>query len=303
MGAFVANLARLGPQTDKSILDAIFANKEEAIPYLIKLATAEEYWNIEIGKDYSIWAPICAIHILSVIGGKESCNAIEEAIRKYYDDTEDWLTEDMPSVLAALGPDSSDMLERMVKDRNMDIWVRDGTARALLMISKKYPQTRKKAIQILIDAIASEQDTSARTLLLEVLIEFKDKESMPFIKSLFDRKLVDTFDLPYQEVLDVYDGVYDNLNHDIPKDPMHIFNENGNFYWKTNCTMDEHLRNNKVKQYHYDDGYIDAITPPMVEHHNNYRQADTRSSKKIGRNDPCPCRSGKKYKKCCMKIV
>jgi len=22
--------------------------------------------------------------------------------------------------------------------------------------------------------------------------------------------------------------------------------------------------------------------------------------KKIGRNDPCPCNSGKKYKKCCM---
>ncbi len=25
----------------------------------------------------------------------------------------------------------------------------------------------------------------------------------------------------------------------------------------------------------------------------------TRSTKKIGRNDPCPCGSGKKYKKCC----
>jgi SEC-C motif-containing protein len=25
----------------------------------------------------------------------------------------------------------------------------------------------------------------------------------------------------------------------------------------------------------------------------------TRSDTKVGRNDPCPCRSGKKYKKCC----
>lgn len=24
-----------------------------------------------------------------------------------------------------------------------------------------------------------------------------------------------------------------------------------------------------------------------------------RETKKIGRNDPCPCGSGKKYKKCC----
>lgn len=27
----------------------------------------------------------------------------------------------------------------------------------------------------------------------------------------------------------------------------------------------------------------------------------TRSTPKVGRNDPCPCGSGKKYKKCCLK--
>ena len=29
-------------------------------------------------------------------------------------------------------------------------------------------------------------------------------------------------------------------------------------------------------------------------------QPYVRGSKKIGRNDPCPCGSGKKYKQCCM---
>ena len=28
----------------------------------------------------------------------------------------------------------------------------------------------------------------------------------------------------------------------------------------------------------------------------------TGGKKKIGRNDPCPCGSGKKYKKCCGKL-
>ena len=27
--------------------------------------------------------------------------------------------------------------------------------------------------------------------------------------------------------------------------------------------------------------------------------APVRREKKVGRNDPCPCGSGKKYKKCC----
>ena len=32
-----------------------------------------------------------------------------------------------------------------------------------------------------------------------------------------------------------------------------------------------------------------------------YREANIAHSEKIGRNDPCPCGSGKKYKKCCGK--
>ncbi len=31
-----------------------------------------------------------------------------------------------------------------------------------------------------------------------------------------------------------------------------------------------------------------------------YRQSCQAVSKKVGRNDPCPCGSGKKYKNCCM---
>ena len=30
------------------------------------------------------------------------------------------------------------------------------------------------------------------------------------------------------------------------------------------------------------------------------RQTVRRAAKKVGPNDPCPCGSGKKYKKCCM---
>jgi len=29
----------------------------------------------------------------------------------------------------------------------------------------------------------------------------------------------------------------------------------------------------------------------------------TRNGKKVGRNDPCPCGSGKKYKQCCGKLT
>jgi preprotein translocase subunit SecA len=33
------------------------------------------------------------------------------------------------------------------------------------------------------------------------------------------------------------------------------------------------------------------------------RSSSIRKTEKIGRNDPCPCGSGKKYKKCCGKDI
>ena len=32
-----------------------------------------------------------------------------------------------------------------------------------------------------------------------------------------------------------------------------------------------------------------------------YEEEEPPPKKKIGRNDPCPCGSGKKFKKCCMR--
>jgi uncharacterized protein YecA (UPF0149 family) len=35
-------------------------------------------------------------------------------------------------------------------------------------------------------------------------------------------------------------------------------------------------------------------------HHHHAGETFVRTSPKVGRNDPCPCGSGKKHKKCCL---
>ena len=47
------------------------------------------------------------------------------------------------------------------------------------------------------------------------------------------------------------------------------------------------------------DGILDA--DKRIEIRNQYRKDMQAVSTKVGRNDPCPCGSGKKYKKCCGK--
>ena len=46
----------------------------------------------------------------------------------------------------------------------------------------------------------------------------------------------------------------------------------------------------------------EQVATPVIASHGEgeiQKKPVTRSKEKVGRNDPCPCGSGKKYKKCC----
>ena len=48
-------------------------------------------------------------------------------------------------------------------------------------------------------------------------------------------------------------------------------------------------------------GHVSALKTEWDEYRGkNAPSVPTKSSPKIGRNDPCPCGSGQKYKKCCL---
>lgn len=59
-------------------------------------------------------------------------------------------------------------------------------------------------------------------------------------------------------------------------------------------TLDSNNSLNKL-----DVSSLDAATIKRLMDYQN-RKPSVREYKKIGRNDPCPCGSGKKFKNCCM---
>jgi hypothetical protein len=269
--SLVQRLAVRGPETDMETVRSIVARKEETLPHLVRVATEEKYWDTE-SRLFSVWAPICAMHVLSKIGGNKAASAVYSAMRIHYDDTGDWITEDMPYVLAAFGPGGFDTLASMVADSSLDEYVRDGAARALVIISGIYPEIKSRSVEVLKKAITDEGDESARSILADTLAEFKDSDTLPFLEDLFKKELIDTAYIDYETVLDIYAGKFDRLQRHIPRDPLDIFNPGpGNFYRKNNPSPKSKGRNS--------------------------------GKTKVGRNDPCPCGSGRKFKKCCLKMV
>lgn len=64
------------------------------------------------------------------------------------------------------------------------------------------------------------------------------------------------------------------------------------------------FRKDEKGQWYFVDGDSHTHGAGESEHHHHHHtrpQTVVREEPKVGRNDPCPCGSGKKYKKCCAK--
>jgi hypothetical protein len=246
---------------------------------------------------YFPWIPICVIHILSVIGGNQALQSIVKTIKKHYNDTEDWLTEEMSSILAQFGSDAFDTLIEMSRDHHLDIWIREGAIRSLAMIANNNnPEITTKSIPILKDIILEEQNKENRTILLNEFIEFKDKDSIPFVKSLFERKMVNESDVTFDEYIQLLNGEFDYLKNNEIRDPLGIFRESNDYQNKEgiNYKDEEHTFLDSQDDMNISEFY--GETPEETEDSLSHKPI----GKKIGRNEICHCGSGKKYKKCCM---
>lgn len=196
--------------------------------------------------------------------------AINSALVEYYDDSSDWMIEEMPYIVAHMGPDAIRMLTLMLQNSVVDPYIRNGMARALIMIIIKNPETKQQIIQIIKETAQKESDKTIRMFIVNPLLDLRDPDLYQYLKDFIQTGFIadDFCDLEWLDV--VHDG-NDYRNNDItPRDPLDIFSCNSeNFYQKTN-------------------------NPPPPEPYN---------PKSIGRNDACPCGSGKKYKKCCMRKI
>ncbi|NCB41276.1 MAG: hypothetical protein EOM59_01450 [Clostridia bacterium] len=116
----------------------------------------------------------------------------------------------------------------------------------------------------------------------------------------------------FQEMVEKYNadpvifmGFLDGINSSL-KEPLLLdaFDENSEI--KLNITFDKLLYNMFIANadYLYNlEEWEDILTQEEREEiYTSYRRSRTvTKEKKIGRNEPCPCGSGKKYKQCCGK--
>ena len=240
MERLIRELEKSGFVTDANTVAEIVKLGDRAFSSLAKLATGG-----------SKEASTCAVHLLAMLGHYRAQLAINaHLIWQYTDSDDDWITEELPGILARMGPGAVQTLSGLMHHAGADMWVKVGASRALASIAIDHPQEKQRIIESIKKAIKKEKDITTKTWFAESLLGMVDPDLYEYHENLLLSGAIT------DEVSDIYvlEEIYkgDMSSHPTsPRDPLSLF---------------EYYR-----------GWKDPA-----------------------RNDPCPCGSGKKYKKCCM---
>jgi tetratricopeptide (TPR) repeat protein len=230
-----------------------------------------------------------ALFLLKEIKARESLPKILSFLE--YDDEfiDFWIgdhkTETIWQCIYDLGMTNTSLLNQFLKQPGIDAYNKAAVAAALCQMVLHHPERREEILAIysglfsfFSHAAISDNviDTEFIGLAIGDAIDCNLHELLPDIKILYDKRYVAL------GINGDYEDVEEEFNRSIKSSHKRILYDIFNLY--------DHILSTWAG-YKEDDN--DFSGKPNI-----LRQA---VSEKIGRNDPCPCGSGKKYKKCCLK--
>jgi hypothetical protein len=245
-------------------------SRDNAISFLRDILQGDEYW--DHGGPGDGWAPYHVIHILPLIKTTEALELMLETTRDKLEFLDGWITESTPTLLGAFGESAIERLKEWVLDEKLDLYIRGSIATALNVIAHQHPDKQEEITAFLSKLLEDTNDSTFAAFLIDELLSFKDPNFLPQVLKAFEDERIDT---------DVI--TQDNVDW--------VFNlpEKEQSYFKFMRSPLEHFSRENIS-------YLRKISYPEKE------TPAKKTKTKIGRNDPCPCGSGKKYKKCCMKL-
>jgi hypothetical protein len=263
----IMEMVSLGLEVPQELAKEI-ASREDAFYYLERILHDEKYWYR--GGPGDAWTPYHAIHILPLIKTNDALELLLDTMRDKRDALGGWITESTPTLLAAFGESAIERLTEYVLDETLDLYVRSSVATALNVIAHQYPDRKDDIKSFISNLLENTNDQTFAAFLIDELLSFKDPNLLPQVRKAFEDGRIDTEVIRRDDIDWVFNLPEEQQSYSkFKKDPL------------------EHFSKDRIN-------YLRKISYPESQ--------TPMKAKKIGRNDPCPCGSGKKYKKCCMKM-
>jgi len=242
-----------------------FAVNKGEIAELIKLACDMSLYYSELEEEY--WIPIHAWRILCELDVNEAVEPLISMFNEYpEDDYCEYLDIELPEVVARLSKGSHlKILSDLLYDKSKSINARILALRTIELSGRYFDFCASECLDILahcLDNSDHEQRDFNGFIVAAMLHLDRPESKIDSIRKAFNNDIVDLTIVGDLEDVEMELGLRDK--RETPE------------------------RNYRLEKY------------PQLELLNESNKLPPAKKKKLGRNDICPCGSGKKYKKCCI---
>ncbi|HHT9111252.1 MAG TPA: SEC-C metal-binding domain-containing protein [Candidatus Brocadiaceae bacterium] len=273
----------------RQAVDEFIRRGERMIKPLSNIVFEEMNWT----KDRpEFWAPIHAVFILGAIGAQEAVSPLITAIKWSEKYNVDWVFETFPSIFGKIGIPALESLRQCVQDKEQDWYIRTIAIQGLASIALKNPEVADEIFAYINSFCTNIHENmdfrvpAANTLLDFVRSEYKES-LLAFCQEERRYREKEPFPIVAFEAEDV-ERIFSADKKDIA-----LYTRDWlSFYDK------EHIRRRQERWKE------EAKRETAKDYKGEYEEVAEQSVQgipKIGRNSPCPCGSGKKHKKCCMR--
>ncbi len=290
----IRDLAR-GDIFPKAAMAEAGARREEMVPVFVDLVTRLAHQRIPAMKDADVMALIPVFHMLGEWQDPRAYRPLVQMLRRPTMVIDhllgDAVTETSFRVIAGTFDGDLQPVFDAIEDRKADEFVRWSLMSALVLIAQLHPAERlviedyfrtfrQRCPKIPTDVLTGWMDAIA-ALGLEDLSET--------VREAFDQGLIPKEYCDFGHFLEDLEAT---LKEDVsPANRRYqkaLITNAIDELSKWHCYTDEFLAQQKTRKV---DNAL-RVAP--------WTEALTKTPDKLGRNDPCPCGSGKKFKKCCL---
>jgi hypothetical protein len=240
---------------------------EKSIPELIRMATDLDLHNAPHDSP-EVWAPLHAWRALAQLRAQEAAGPLVHLFAQLEDD--DWIPEELPKVFSMIGPEALPTLQAFLADDDVEESRRLSVPQCVVRMAEDHPDARDACLEVLVRQLQKFETNGPELngFLIASLIDLDAASAIGLIREAFAQDHVDLSICGDVEDAEMVLGL--RTSRSTPPPPLHHFG--------SALELDSLA-----------DLYDDSL-PELSQ----------RRAAKVGRNDPCPCGSGKKFKKCCL---
>lgn len=296
------------------------ANKEEAISELLEILeyTLNDAENLSKDESYLIHLP--AIYILAYFQEKKAYESIIKILslpdEQVFDLLGDTVTEDLKNILASVCDGNIEPIKGIIEDSSLDEFVRSEALESLLILLNHSVVSREQLVayfkELFNGKLEADYSYVWESLLGCCSLIHPEGLSDEIEKAFTDGKVMEIF----------FDRIF--TKHQLKRSVIEVLNElkeneEYSFVSEEDVFLLESWVGGSSDKEDDDDDY-EGDEYPFDEDDENEMEGDLlmknvvnafkdneismnvpfKRESFVGRNDPCPCGSGKKYKKCCL---